>query len=125
MGNHYSHLSQTDRVAIQLLLQAGCSRRQIADKLGCGPSTICREIIRGKSSPTALPNSYRASVAQSQSQGRRAGWSPSKSRAVGADCGSSHSPRNRSFATTLSKIETEAEGTPDGAPGTPPPVDFG
>jgi len=72
MGTHYSHLSQTDRVAIQLLLQAGCSRRQIADKLGFSPSTICREIIRGKSSPTALPNSYRASAAQSQSQGRRA-----------------------------------------------------
>jgi IS30 family transposase len=70
MGTHYSHLSQTDRVAIQLLLQAGCSRRQIADKLGFSPSTICREIIRGKSSPTALPNSYRASAAQSQSQGR-------------------------------------------------------
>jgi IS30 family transposase len=72
MGTHYSHLSQTDRVAIQLLLQAGCSRRQIADKLGFSPSTICREVIRGKSSPTALARSYRAAPAQCRSVERRA-----------------------------------------------------
>lgn len=72
MGTHYSHLSQTDRVAIQLLLQAGCSRRQIADKLGFSPSTICREVIRGKLSPTALATSYRAAAAQSGSDERRA-----------------------------------------------------
>ncbi|UXH77907.1 IS30 family transposase [Roseateles amylovorans] len=72
MGTHYSHLSQTDRVAIQLLLQAGCSRRQIADKLGFSPSIICREVIRGKSSPTALARSYRAAPAQCRSVERRA-----------------------------------------------------
>jgi hypothetical protein len=42
MGTHHSHLSQTDRVAIQLLLQAGWSRRGIADKLGFSPSSVAR-----------------------------------------------------------------------------------
>ena len=34
-----------------------------------------------------------------------------------------YSPKNRNFVTILSEIETEAEGMPAAAPGTPPPVD--
>ncbi len=64
MGTRYSHLSETDRVAIQLLLQAEFSCRAIARKIGCSPSTICREVIRGKASPTSLVTSYKAGPAQ-------------------------------------------------------------
>jgi len=42
MGVHYSHLSQADSVAIQLLLQAGCSRR-----LALRPPEVAARIVPG------------------------------------------------------------------------------
>lgn len=71
MGTLYSHLSETDRVAIQLLLQAENSCRAIARQMGCSPSTICREVIRGKAAPTALVTSYKAGPAQARTRARR------------------------------------------------------
>ena len=84
MGTHYSHLSETDRVAIQLLLQAEFSCRAIARQVGCSPSTICREVIRGKAAPTALVSSYRAAPAQLRSRARRLAAGRSR-RKLGAD----------------------------------------
>lgn len=84
MGTHYSHLSETDRVAIQLLLQAEFSCRAIALKIGCSPSTICREVIRGKAAPTALTSSYRAAPAQLRTRARRLAAGQSR-RKLGAD----------------------------------------
>jgi IS30 family transposase len=40
MGTQYSHLSETDRVAIEVLLQAEFSCRAIARQMGYSASTI-------------------------------------------------------------------------------------
>jgi len=42
----YTQLTETDRIEIYALLQAGKSQRQIAAALGVAPSTICRELAR-------------------------------------------------------------------------------
>lgn len=42
----YTQLTETDRIEIYALLQAGKSQRQIAAVLGVAPSTICRELAR-------------------------------------------------------------------------------
>ena len=71
MGTQYSHLSETDRVAIQVLLQAEFSCRSIARQMGYSPSTICREVIRGKAAPSSLAASYKAGAAQCRTRARR------------------------------------------------------
>lgn len=48
MGTHYSHMTATDRMSIQALLQAKLSRTAIAGKLGFSRSAINREINRSK-----------------------------------------------------------------------------
>jgi len=42
----YRQLTETDRIEIYAMLQAGKSRRRIAAALGVAPSTICRELAR-------------------------------------------------------------------------------
>ena len=42
----YTQLTETDRIEIYALLQAGKSQRQMAAALGVAPSTICRELAR-------------------------------------------------------------------------------
>jgi IS30 family transposase len=44
----YKHLAQEERFLISKLLQAGCSRRSIARKLGRSHSTVIREVNRNK-----------------------------------------------------------------------------
>jgi len=71
MGTHYSHMTATDRMSIQALLQAELNGPAIARKLGFSRSTINREINRSKTLPTALAADYQAGVAQARSEQRR------------------------------------------------------
>ena len=61
-GALYSHLSEADRMSIQVLLQTGLSCRAIALRLCFKHSTICRELSRGKSAPTAPGNAYKLAL---------------------------------------------------------------
>lgn len=84
MGIHYSHLSEADRVSIQALLQVKLSCRAIARQLGFSHASICREVNRGKASPTALASSYKAAPAQARSRARRTAAGAAR-RKLGAD----------------------------------------
>ncbi len=44
MGTHYAHLTETDRMSIQALLQAKLSGPEIARQLDFSHSTINREL---------------------------------------------------------------------------------
>jgi len=44
----YTHLTREERYQTWALLDAGCSQRQIARRLGRSPSTVCREIRRNR-----------------------------------------------------------------------------
>jgi IS30 family transposase len=60
MNNYtFKHLTDTDRVRIEVLLKEGFKPIDIAEKLGVNRSTICREMkIRG------TPSGYHAKIAQ-------------------------------------------------------------
>lgn len=60
----YSHLGPTQRYQIEALLKANKTQSEIADILGCHPSTISREIRRNSS------RVYRAEVAQKKTERR-------------------------------------------------------
>ena len=49
MGIHYSHLSTTDRIRIEVLLRFGGRQSAVARLVGCHRSTIWRELKRAKS----------------------------------------------------------------------------
>lgn len=84
MGTQYSQLTQTDRVTIQVLLQAEHSGRSIARQLHVHHSTICREIVRSKARPCDGAGSYLAAPAQRRSNARRACGGRAR-RKLGAD----------------------------------------
>jgi len=84
MGILYSHQSEADRMSIQVLLQSGLSCRAIALRLGFNHSTICREVSRGNSVPTATSNAYKAAPAHVRSRARRASAAAGR-RKLGAD----------------------------------------
>ncbi|MCY9516630.1 helix-turn-helix domain-containing protein [Paenibacillus apiarius] len=67
----YKHLSITERSKLELLVQMKCSLREIAKKLGRHPSTIGREINRGRND-----QEYEAHAAQQASLERRASCVP-------------------------------------------------
>jgi len=46
MGNHYTHLSRDERLAIFHWLESGVAQREIARRLGRSASTISREVRR-------------------------------------------------------------------------------
>jgi len=48
MRPHYKHLTADDRLVIESLLADGLSLRAVAARLGCHPSTVCRERQRGR-----------------------------------------------------------------------------
>lgn len=48
MGKHYKHLSESDRIKMETLLNKGCSKPEIAEYLHVHRSTIYREIKRGE-----------------------------------------------------------------------------
>lgn len=68
MGQHYSHLTEADRLMLQVELFRGNSQRSIAKLLGVSPSTICREIKRAVASGVTQ---YVAAFAQVGAQVRR------------------------------------------------------
>jgi IS30 family transposase len=72
MSTHYSHVTASDRMSIQALLQAKLSCRAIARQLSFHHSTVCREVSRGKASSASDAASYRAGPAQARSGARRA-----------------------------------------------------
>ena len=67
-GNHYSHVTQVDRMSIQAMMQAQLDGPEIARRLGFIRSTMNREINRSKILPTAAAAAdYQADVAQDRS----------------------------------------------------------
>ncbi|MBS5047618.1 MAG: helix-turn-helix domain-containing protein [Firmicutes bacterium] len=65
--SHYKHLSIEERENLYLGINQGKSIRTIAKELGRSPSTISRELQRGKSGH----RKYRPSVAQYRYERRR------------------------------------------------------
>ena len=61
----YHRLTMEDRIIIQTLRIEGRSCRYIAEKLGCRPSTVSRELSRNKSR-----KGYRAKKAQAKADWR-------------------------------------------------------
>lgn len=61
----YHRLTAEDRIIIQTLRKEGRSRRYIAGRLGCAPSTVSRELTRNKGR-----KGYRAKKAQSKADRR-------------------------------------------------------
>jgi IS30 family transposase len=84
MLSHYSHLSEADRLLIQSLLQLKLSCRAIARRLVFSPSTITREVIRGKAQAMQLASDYRAATAHARSRARRVGAGKAR-RKLGGD----------------------------------------
>lgn len=66
MSHKRSHITKEERFLIEKLLQAGDSYRDIAQRLGRGPSTICEEVSRngGRSRYAAQRAEYRAYLRQ-------------------------------------------------------------
>ena len=44
MGTHYSHLSEEQRIKIEVLLRHGASSSAVASYIGCHRSTVYRHI---------------------------------------------------------------------------------
>lgn len=63
-----THLTQTNRNEVSLLLRLGYSQRAVAEALGVSPSTICRELARN----TKAASSYHAQYARVVARARRA-----------------------------------------------------
>lgn len=59
------HLTQTNRIELSALLRVGLSQRAIAAQIGVHPSTICRELRRGRHATTGR---YHARVARLRSR---------------------------------------------------------
>lgn len=55
------HLTQPERVELSIMLRLGYNQRQIAEQIGVHPSTICRELKRGRHAATGR---YHAQVAR-------------------------------------------------------------
>jgi transposase, IS30 family len=68
MGTCYKHLTAEDRDRIQRGLHVGQSRRAIAQELGCRPSTVSREVWRGRGGER-----YDAVTAGAEARKRRRG----------------------------------------------------
>ncbi len=63
----HSHLTQTQRIELSLLIRSGVSQRLTATVIGVHPSTVCRELARNKK-----PNdTYHATVARLRTTARR------------------------------------------------------
>lgn len=71
MSHKRSHITKEERFLIEKLLQAGDSYRDIAQRLGRGPSTICEEVSRngGRSRYAAQRAEYRAYLRQYRRSG--------------------------------------------------------
>jgi IS30 family transposase len=48
MSRRYSHLTESDRLLVQLHLSQGESQNSIAKRIGCSPSTVSRELARAR-----------------------------------------------------------------------------
>lgn len=129
MSKSYSHLSEADRVTIQSLITLKTSGRAIARLLDVHPSTVCREIQRGKTAPTQCASSYRAKSAHARSRARRqcAGLARRKLgsdvktalwRTVLSGLRSRWSPEQ--IAGKLPRMSTPAHAAQDSAPGAAP-----
>ena len=88
MGTHYSHVTASDRMSIQALLQAKLSGPEIARRLDFSRSTINREINRSKVSPVAPAANYQAGFAQARSRAQRCAAGAAR-RKLGADMSTS------------------------------------
>ncbi len=88
MRPHYKHLTSDDRVLIESLLADGLSLRAVGARLGCHPSTICRERQRGR-----LPgfDRYLSVMGQRARQAARARAGLAR-RKLGTDASSSYWP---------------------------------
>ena len=84
MQTPYSHITQSDRLSIQALLQAKLSCRAIARQLSFHPSSVCREVNRAKACPSMPAASYHAGRAQARSAARRK-RAGARRRKLGAD----------------------------------------
>lgn len=71
MQTNYSHITQADRVTIQIFLELKLSCRAIAARLNLHHSSVCREVLRAKAHPTDLSGSYQAGLAHAKSCSRR------------------------------------------------------
>ena len=67
-ATRYHRLTGENRIIIETLRKEGRSRRYIAEKLGCAPSTVSRELRRNKSK-----KGYRHKKAQGKANHRAAG----------------------------------------------------
>lgn len=63
----HSHLTQTQRIELSLLMRLGSSQRAAARVLGVSPSTVCRELRRNRQ----LSGRYHARVARLRTTARR------------------------------------------------------
>jgi transposase, IS30 family len=88
MHPHYKHLSADDRVLIESLLADGLSLRAVAARVGCHPSTVCRERQRGR---LAGFDRYLAVMGQRSRQAGRARAGLAR-RKLGTDASSSYWP---------------------------------
>ena len=88
MRPHYKHLTADDRLVIESLLAEGLSLRAVAARLGCHPSTVCRERQRGR-----LPgfDRYLSVMGQRACQAARARAGLAR-RKLGTDASSSYWP---------------------------------
>ena len=48
MSRRYSHLTEADRLLVQVHLSQGESQNSIAKRIGCSASTISRELARAR-----------------------------------------------------------------------------
>jgi len=71
MRQSYSWLTREERYQIELLLHSGSSLRTVARQMNRAPSTICRELVRAKSTPETYAAKSADTLAKSLHSQRR------------------------------------------------------
>lgn len=59
----YHRLTDEKRIIIEALRKEGCSKKHIAERVGCHPTTVWRELKRNVSKKASSAQGYATSVA--------------------------------------------------------------
>jgi transposase, IS30 family len=70
MSKNYTQLSLVQRYQIEALIKAGLTQKEIANQLGCHPSTICRELSRNTARRGRTSGEYIATNAHRRTSDR-------------------------------------------------------